>query len=413
MNYISGIKINELRNLKNLDIKLDTNKPVNLIVTGKNGSGKTTLLNAIFEKLLMLTKDSYFVNEHAAVEQIKKYKAYTDAAKKSGDNADYYRTNKVLNELEKLYISNCGKIELSFPDYTSFYNSVKEGNLLLAYYRDNRVPEFKLVNSPTKPDFSITNWEENKLSQFLNMLVDYKIQAALASNEGNNADAEYIKGWFDEFERMLQQLFEDDNLKLEFNYSNYTFTINTGGKSFMFTQMSAGYNAALDIIADLVFKMQHEDKIVRAYDMAGIVLIDEIETHLHLELQKKILPLLTTFFPNIQFIVTTHSPFVLNSQKNTVAYDLEHQESITDLTEYSFDSLAEGYFGVKPESAELECRFDRFKQLAEKDNPSQAEKEEFKRMREDFEKISDAIAPNIKIRYKEILNRYLAKEDAE
>ena len=56
----------------------------------------------------------------------------------------------------------------------------------------------------------------------------------------------------------------------------------------MFTQMSAGYNAALDIIADLVFKMQHEDKIVRAYDMAGIVLIDEIETHLHLELQKKI-----------------------------------------------------------------------------------------------------------------------------
>jgi len=409
MNYISGIKINELRNLKNLDIKLDTNKPVNLIITGKNGSGKTTLLNAIFENLLILTQDFRDIKKEE--EDIKTLKEEIENHKSIRSDIDLLK--KDLTNLENEYAKCWNAIELSFPDYTSFYNSVKEGNLLLAYYRDNRVPEFKLVNSPAKPDFSITNWEENKLSQFLNMLVDYKIQAALASNEGNNADAEYIKGWFDEFERMLQQLFEDDNLKLEFNYSNYTFTINTGGKSFMFTQMSAGYNAALDIIADLVFKMQHEDKIVRAYDMAGIVLIDEIETHLHLELQKKILPLLTTFFPNIQFIVTTHSPFVLNSQKNTVAYDLEHQESITDLTEYSFDSLAEGYFGVKPESAELECRFDRFKQLAEKDNPSQAEKEEFKRMREDFEKISDAIAPNIKIRYKEILNRYLAKEDAE
>lgn len=57
--------------------------------------------------------------------------------------------------------------------------------------------------------------------------------------------------------------------------------------------------------------------------MPGIVLVDEIETHLHLELQKKILDLLTTVFPNIQFVVSTHSPFILNSLENTVVYDLE------------------------------------------------------------------------------------------
>lgn len=59
------------------------------------------------------------------------------------------------------------------------------------------------------------------------------------------------------------------------------------------------------------------------FDMQGIVLIDEIETHLHLELQKIILKLLTTVFPNIQFIITTHSPFILSSLENTVVYDLE------------------------------------------------------------------------------------------
>ena len=53
-----------------------------------------------------------------------------------------------------------------------------------------------------------------------------------------------------------------------------------------------------------------EKRHSRIYDVQGIALVDEIETHLHIDLQKKILPFLTNFFPKIQFIVTTHSPFV-------------------------------------------------------------------------------------------------------
>lgn len=43
----------------------------------------------------------------------------------------------------------------------------------------------------------------------------------------------------------------------------------------------------------------------------AIVLIDEIELHLHPKLQRKIMPKLSEIFPNVQFIVTTHSPQVL------------------------------------------------------------------------------------------------------
>lgn len=49
-----------------------------------------------------------------------------------------------------------------------------------------------------------------------------------------------------------------------------------------------------------------------------------IETHLHLDLQKKIMELLTTVFPNIQFVVSSHSPFILNSLDNVIIYDLEN-----------------------------------------------------------------------------------------
>ncbi len=42
-------------------------------------------------------------------------------------------------------------------------------------------------------------------------------------------------------------------------------------------------------------------------------------------MQKEILPILTKIFPNIQFIITTHSPFILSSLDNAVIYDLENK----------------------------------------------------------------------------------------
>ncbi len=62
--------------------------------------------------------------------------------------------------------------------------------------------------------------------------------------------------------------------------------------------------------------MRMEKKFGHKYDAEGLVLIDEIETHLHLSLQKKIMDFLCKMFPNIQFVVTTHSPFIRWTRKN-------------------------------------------------------------------------------------------------
>ena len=77
------------------------------------------------------------------------------------------------------------------------------------------------------------------------------------------------------------------------------------------------------------------------YDVEGIVLIDELETHLHVELQRKILPFLTEFFPRIQFIITTHSAYILNSISNACIYDLDKQVRFADFSSYSADEIAE------------------------------------------------------------------------
>lgn len=88
-------------------------------------------------------------------------------------------------------------------------------------------------------------------------------------------------------------------------------------------QTSNGYSAIIDIVTELLLKIETTES--KSFDVEGIVLIDEVETHLYVEMQKNIMPLLTSFFPNIQFIVTTHSPFVLQSIEKSVVYDLENQ----------------------------------------------------------------------------------------
>ena len=152
--------------------------------------------------------------------------------------------------------------------------------------------------------------------------------------------------------------------------------------------------------------MQDGVNVVRTYDVPGMVFIDEIETHLHLKLQREILPLLTSIFPKIQFVVTTHSPFVLSSVENAVVYDLKNQETITDLSDYSYEIITEGYFGVKTESDKLRRNIDRLKGLLEKKSRTSIEEDDKNRLVKSFDSLPDMVAPEIKAQYHELMIRY-------
>lgn len=76
------------------------------------------------------------------------------------------------------------------------------------------------------------------------------------------------------------------------------------------SEMSDGYRSALALLADIV---RHMIKTYGAKDVtkrSGVVLIDEIDAHLHPEWQRQIEFWLKARFPNLQFLVTTHSPII-------------------------------------------------------------------------------------------------------
>jgi predicted ATP-binding protein involved in virulence len=343
-NFITKIQVNKIFHLKDFTIPLSETEKKHLLITGKNGSGKTILLNAIIEHLNTICRDANCSFLDARKNMSLYEGSLQESIKNSNQAAIASNSNTIRiyqTQIEKYF----GQVELSFKDIYSLVKDVNDRSFIIAYYGDERKSDFVESINPVKPDLNISqDLTQNKVNQFINFMVDYKVQEALARNEGKISDADEIKAWFENFEKnILGEIFGDKNLQLEFNYKDYTFHIHTGGKSFKFIELSAGYSAVLDIVTDLILKMQSQDRIIRAYEKEGIVLIDEIETHLHLGMQKIILPLLTTMFPNIQFIVTTHSPFILNSLRDAIAYDLESREQISDLTDYSYEALAEGY----------------------------------------------------------------------
>jgi predicted ATP-binding protein involved in virulence len=82
------------------------------------------------------------------------------------------------------------------------------------------------------------------------------------------------------------------------------------------SQLSDGIRGVVALVADLAFRCVRLNGFYGQFapeESNGIVLIDEIEQHLHPGWQQRILPALREAFPKIQFIVTTHSPEVLST----------------------------------------------------------------------------------------------------
>ena len=404
--YINEITIHRLLDKSNLKIQAqDDGKLHHFILTGPNGAGKTTLFNAIAKSI-----DEMFKDTHFDFADFKKnlgfYEGLLAKAKQEGKIEDIEKYRKQFDYFKTKCDDLWGTVELAGLNYPEIFSMVRNHKYVIAFFGAERLSHFIQVKSPVKPDLTQKELKKSKTEEFIKFLVDLKFQQSMANNEGCKDDVETIAKWFEGFENILKRLFGDDALKLSFDYKNYVFYIEKTDGRFPLTDLSDGYSSALDIVADIILKMQDEVNVVRTYDVPGMVFIDEIETHLHLKLQREILPLLTSIFPKIQFVVTTHSPFVLSSVENAVVYDLKNQETITDLSDYSYEIITEGYFGVKTESDKLRRNIDRLKGLLEKKSRTSIEEDDKNRLVKSFDSLPDMVAPEIKAQYHELMIRY-------
>lgn len=93
--------------------------------------------------------------------------------------------------------------------------------------------------------------------------------------------------------------------------------------------LSSGESSILCLFGELLRQADNNRNNIQLNQIEGIVLIDEVDKHLHIKLQKEVLPILFGLFPNIQFIISSHSPFLSmglaeNVKKRTKIVDLDN-----------------------------------------------------------------------------------------
>ena len=91
------------------------------------------------------------------------------------------------------------------------------------------------------------------------------------------------------------------------------------------SELSSGFTSIFKIIQTIIAGYSYFTNEVQIANVRGIVLIDEIESHLHNEWQVKIIPLLKQLFPNTTFFITTHSSLVISQLEDGEAYRLQRE----------------------------------------------------------------------------------------
>jgi len=98
----------------------------------------------------------------------------------------------------------------------------------------------------------------------------------------------------------------------------------------LFNTMSDGFRNMIAMVADIAHRAARLNPHLgsnAAAKATGVVLIDEIDLHLHPKWQRRVVDDLKSSFPNMQFIVTTHSPFIIQSLSPGELLDLSTIES--------------------------------------------------------------------------------------
>lgn len=343
---IDRIRLTHFRCFENFE--MDFAEKVTVLF-GRNGVGKTSLIHAISKSL------SFMFYSDSKIKDIEPLNAGNPKIAVEGFNKDTDgmvnpETNNIFKDLLISVNGHCfgesfawshGVSSSSyryqpslFKDaYMQLMNLVSKYNFypLIAYYSDGfpHIEEDKKVSEKIASlrNFGYHQWNEETacskiwLERFERT---WKIMERMERTirEGKVSNMEIVKEEFtkakneiDAIQRCLIEFSSDDPDMTVEQLSLGTFddklVITTvSGKTYSFRKLPAGYKRLFYMILDLAYRSYILNGNTEA---RGVVIIDEIDLHLHPTLEQSVLSRLTRTFPNTQFIVSTHSPLVITN----------------------------------------------------------------------------------------------------
>lgn len=342
--YINHVLINNIRSISNFEMKFDPGKQAGWhVLIGDNGAGKSTIVRSIAlgiigpadAKALRLNLNDWAKKDtskpgHIALSitkhemdgkmgksraRVKPFDATVSLVK--NDRTGYTLTGGKGAPEENIWSNRAGWFSCAFGPFRRFTGGEKEW--MKVYYSDPRAAAHLSVFG-----------EDVALTEAIDWLKSLHIKSLESGqNPSSSANQTYtsvldsLKGFINEGGLLPH------NSKLDSISSEGVFFVDGNGNRIDVTQMSDGYRSILSLTFELLRQMeraygqkavyQNFNKGIYKVELPGVVLIDEVDAHLHPTWQTRIGDWFTSVFPQIQFIVTTHSPLICRaSEKGSI-----------------------------------------------------------------------------------------------
>ncbi|EJM19278.1 putative ATP-binding protein involved in virulence [Pseudomonas sp. GM18] len=142
--------------------------------------------------------------------------------------------------------------------------------------------------------------------------------------------------------------------------------IDKSGKTLNVAQLSQGEKSLMALVGDIARRLAiMNPTLENPLEGRGVVLIDEVDLHLHPQWQRRLIHQLTETFPNCQFILTTHSPLVISDSKNVLCYVLDDGDLVEQNGLYGLDAnqVLLGVMNTEVRNKDVQERLDRLFEL--------------------------------------------------
>jgi predicted ATP-binding protein involved in virulence len=333
-----------LTNFKNAkDVSLEFDSKVNLII-GINGSGKSTILDGLaiglswFAKRLGSPNSSGLsIDENRITnrESFSSIRVYVEEDSREYDWMIVKNRRGAHSSSRKSELKALGDLVANFE----LLNSSNKGLPLIVYYPVNRavldvplrIRKRHAFDRLAAYDKAFTSGADFRLFfEWFREREDYEneqIASVVKDTSVSPAQRTLYKDPQLESVRRAFKIFLPYVTGVSVKRQPLRMEIIKHGQSYSVNQLSDGEKCLLALVGDIARRLAIANpEVTNPLDCNGVILIDEIDLHLHPNWQQTVHTRLSEAFPNCQFVLSTHSPHVINSLKQGQVFRVEDSD---------------------------------------------------------------------------------------